>query len=191
MEARVRVLSFVVVILAAWSFAQAQSLADDFAPRFIISGSSTVRAWSCPARGAIKVTPGKSAPPAPGFPLGLQTVAVTVAVRAIACEDKDMVEHLREALNEKAFPEIVYQLDHYTVTGETAKATGKLTITGATKPVSFDVKLTASAKGVRSVGETTIDLTEFGVTPPVIWGGLLKVGKDVRVRFEALLPSSQ
>ncbi|MBI1873465.1 MAG: YceI family protein [Acidobacteria bacterium] len=191
MVARVGAISLAVVIVAAGSFAQAQSPADDSAPRFIISGTSTVRAWSCPARGMIKVTPGKSSPPAPGFPQGPQTVIVTVPVKAIECEEKLMIEHLRQALNEKAFPEILYQLEQYTMTGETAKTTGKLTIAGATKPVSFDVRLVPSPKGVRGVGETTIDLTQFGVTPPVIWQGLLKVGKDVRVRFEALLQSMQ
>jgi hypothetical protein len=30
-------------------------------------------------------------------------------------------------------------------------------------------------------------MIQFAVTPPVIFEGLLKVGKDVRVRFDAVL----
>ncbi|MEK6631321.1 MAG: YceI family protein, partial [Acidobacteriota bacterium] len=71
------------------------------------------------------------------------------------------------------------------------KTTGRLTITGVTKPVRFDVKLIPSPQGVRTVGETSVDMTQFKVTPPDLWNGLLRVGKDVRIRFEAVLPPSQ
>ena len=33
-------------------------------------------------------------------------------------------------------------------------------------------------------------MIQFGVAPPVIFDGLLKVGKDIRVKFDALLPPS-
>ena len=32
-----------------------------------------------------------------------------------------------------------------------------------------------------------IDLTDFSVAPPKLWRGLLKVGKVVRVQFDAVL----
>ncbi|MBI3491162.1 MAG: YceI family protein [Acidobacteria bacterium] len=191
MLARVGVMALLMAIFPARFSIQAQS-ARDPAPHFIISGTSTVRAWSCPAQGVTKVIAGKSSQPVPGFPHGVQTVEVRIPVKAIACEDAMMVEHLRDALNEKTYPEIVYQMTEYTLTGaDTAQANGKLTITGVTKPIRLDVKLSPSSNGVRSVGETSIDLTQFSIVPPVIWQGLLKVGKDVRIRFDALLPPSE
>jgi len=186
MRARVGGLALTAVVLCGGVCARAQ--AQDPGPRFTISGTSTVRAWSCPAQGALKITPGKSSPPVPGFPTGVQSATITVPVKAIECEEEQMREHLREALKEKTFPQIVYQLVQYTMTGpDAAKATGKMTITGVTKPIDFDIKLVPSAQGVRTVGETSIDLTQFNVAPPVIWQGLLKVGKDVRIRFDAVL----
>ncbi len=191
MSARVAMISTVAMIVYAGSLVQAQPAPQSSSPRFIVSGTSTVRSWSCPAQGVMKVTPGKSSQPVPGFPNGVETVAITVPVKAIACEEKEMNEHLRDALNEKTYPEIVYQLEQYTLTGnEAAKTTGKLTITGVTRPISFDVKGVPSPQGVRVVGETTIDLTQFNVTPPNLWAGLLRVGKDVRIRFEAVLQPS-
>jgi hypothetical protein len=181
-----------VMVVCPGFFVQAQPAAQDSAPRFTISGTSTVRAWSCPAQGVIKVTPGRSSQPVPGFPTGVQTVAITVPVKAIACEEKEMTEHLREALKEKAYPEIVYQLVQYTLTGnDAAKTTGKMTITGVTKPIEFDVKLVPSPQGVRTVGETSIDMTQFNLTPPTLWLGAMKVGKVVRVRFDAVLQPAQ
>lgn len=192
MSARVGLISLGVMVFCAGLFVQAQPAAQDSAPHFTISGTSTVRAWSCPAKGVIKVTPGKSSQPVPGFPNGVQTVAITVPVKAIACEEKEMTEHLRDALNEKAYPEIVYQLAQYTLTGkDTAKTTGKMTITGVTKPIEFDVRLAPSPQGVRTVGETSIDMTQFNITPPEVWLGALKVGKVVRVKFDAVLQPAQ
>jgi hypothetical protein len=190
MLARVGVAALLMAVLPARLSMQAQP-ARDLAPHFTLSGTSTVRAWSCPAQGVTKVIPGKSSQPVPGFPQGVQTVEVRVPVKAIACEDPTMVEHLRDALNEKTYAEIVYRMTEYTMTGaDTAQASGTLTITSVTKPISLTVRLSPSANGVRSVGETSIDLTQFSVTPPVIWQGLLKVGKDVRIRFDAILQPS-
>jgi polyisoprenoid-binding protein YceI len=189
MLARLGIVTLCVAVLCAAFRVQAQPAAQDAAPHFTISGTSTVRNWSCPAEGGLtKVTPGKSAQPVPGFPSGVQTMTVTVPVKAIACEDEKMVEHLRVALKEDLHPDIAYQLVQYTLTGtDTARATGEMTIAGVTRPIGFDVKLVPSAQGLRVVGETSIDMIQFAVTPPVIFEGLLKVGKDVRVRFDAVL----
>ena len=155
---------------------------------FVISGTSTVRAWSCPARGTVRTMGGASSQPVHGFPHGVERLEVRVPVKAIACEEPLMVEHLRQTLNEKTHPEIVYELTGYTMMGaDTAQAAGMLTITGVTRSIDLTVRLSTSPNGLRAAGETTIDLTQFSITPPVIFEGLLKVGKEVRVRFDALL----
>lgn len=190
MLVRVGMMASLMAVVPAWSSMQAQS-PQESAPRFTISGTSTVRAWSCPAQGVTKVTAGTSSQPVAGFPQGVQAVEVRIPVKAIACEEPLMVEHLREALKETMHSEIVYRMTAYTLTGaEMAHATGTLTINGVTKPLSLPIRLSSSPNGVRSVGETTIDLTQFSITPPVIWQGLLKVGKDVRIKFEAILQPS-
>jgi polyisoprenoid-binding protein YceI len=148
-----------------------------------------VRAWSCPAEGRVKVAAGKGRP-APGLPAGVGGVTVTVPVAAIACDTPLMNDHLRETLNAAAHADIVYELTDYTMTGpDTAHATGTLTVNGVTKPMALDVKLASSPQGVRATGETTIDMTQYGVTPPAVFDGMLKVGKDVRVKFDAVLPA--
>ncbi|MBZ5559986.1 MAG: YceI family protein [Acidobacteriia bacterium] len=153
-----------------------------------ISGTSTVRNWSCPVEAAVKVTPGKPGAAVPGFPDGLQMVAFTVPVKAIECDNDTMNDHLRTALKEKTYPQIAYKMKQYTMAGNNAaKVDGQLTIAGVTRPVSFDVRLTPSANGIRSQGETNIDMTQFAVTPPKVFLGQLVVGKMVRVKFDATL----
>jgi len=184
--ARERALVGGAVACAVWL--AAAPLAAQSTATITISGTSTVRNWSCPADAAVTVTPGKSGGGAPGFPGGLQALALTVPVKTIECDNDTMNEHLRTALKEKVHPQISYQMKQYTTTaGGQATVSGTLTIAGVTRPVTFDVKLTPSGSGVRSTGETTIDMTQFAVTPPVVMLGQLKVGKIVRVKFDAVL----
>lgn len=184
-----RDLAAVLVTIFGMSLsAQGQRAPQHSEVSFTVSGTSTVRSWSCSARGTIKVAPGKAAQPALGFPSGVQAVTVTVPLSAFECENPETTEHLRDALKAKAHPEITYQLEQYALAGsDVAKATGRIRITAVSKPIAFDVKLTSSSDGVRGVGETSIDMTEFGIAPPSLWGNLLRVGKVVRVKFDALL----
>lgn len=192
MSARAGIISLCATVLYAGFFLEAQPAAQDSAPTFTISGTSTVRRWSCSGTGMMKVTPGGSGEAAPGFPNGVQTVTITIPVTAIACPEEEMVEHLRATLDEPAHPEIIFQLERYTMTGNNmATTTGTITIAGMTKPIAFNVRLVSSPDGVRSEGETLIDMTDFSITPPQLWRGMLKVGKVVRVQFDALLQPSE
>ena len=191
MAARGGMCAWGVVVVCAGLWAQAQPAAQGSTAEFIMSGTSTVRGWSCPARGAVTITAGTSGQAVPGFPSGISSATIRVPVKAIECEEPDMRVHLQEALNEPANPEIVYQLEQYTLSGSNAATTkGQLTVAGVTRPVDINVKLVSASGSTRVVGEISIDLTTFSVTPPTLWLGMLKVGKDVRVRFDVVLPSS-
>ncbi len=182
---------------------------------FTISGTSTVRSWTCSAKGVMAFTPGAgSAQPAPGFASGVQRATVTVSVKAFTCPNEEMTQHLLEAMKADKFSEIVYRLEKYEVTGgqaqgggrqnETttsaveqptggqsaggqAQATGTLTITGVTQPISFPIALKPSSQGVQVEGNTRLDMTKFGVDPPVVMLGLLKVGPQIRIEFKGVV----
>ena len=144
--------------------------------QFDISGTSTVRGWTCPVDGVMDVTPGRSGEPVPGFPNGVETVALTIQVEAITCPEEQMTEHLREAMQVEEHPEIVYRLEEYTfTTDDTAEAIGTMMIHGTTNPIAFEIQLVQSAEGMRGVGEAELDMTEYGVTPPSVWLGMLNV----------------
>jgi hypothetical protein len=172
-------IAIVIVIVSVSTSARAQGPV----PRFEISGTSTVRGWTCPVDGVMSMTPGGGAP-IPGFSDGVQSVTLTIQVGEIACPDEQMTEHLQDAMEAPSHPDIVYELDEYAVTGDTAQASGTLSVHGVTKPISLEIELVESADGRRGVGETEINMTDFGVTPPSVWGGLLNVGERVQVSFE-------
>ena len=72
-----------------------------------------------------------------------------------------------------------------------AEATGPMTILGTTNPITFDIQLVQSADGMRGVGEAELDMTDYGVTPPSVWLGMLNVGEIVTIKFETPLPGSE
>ncbi|MCE2540614.1 MAG: YceI family protein [Acidobacteria bacterium] len=170
-----------LALLAGSPAAAQQSTVD-----FTVSGTSTVRGWTCSVSGTAAVTPGSSAP-APGFADGVQSATLTVPVADFECPDETMTEHLMEAMKPAEFAEITFQLDSYDASGQGAEASGALTIQGVTMPVSFPLSLTPSGAGVEIAGEVGLDMTEYGVEPPVVLLGLLRVRPEIRIQFEGLV----
>jgi polyisoprenoid-binding protein YceI len=150
---------------------------------FSVSGSSTVRNWTCTARGTIAVTPAAAGTPVPGFDKGVQAATVTVPLKAFRCPNDEMTQHLNESMKSDKFPEIVYRLEKYAMVGGQPEATGSMTIAGITQPVSFPVILSAGAKGVQIAGNTRVEFATFGLEPPTVFLGMLKVGPQIRITF--------
>jgi polyisoprenoid-binding protein YceI len=155
---------------------------------FTVTGTSTVRGWTCSVSGVAVATPGSgSAKPAPGFDKGVQTVTMTVPVKTFKCPNDEMTEHLMETMKPQQFPEIVYRLEKYEVGTRQTQTTGTLTIMGKTQPISLPIALTSTPQGVQIQGRTSLDMTTFGVEPPVVMLGLLKVGPQIRIEFKGLV----
>lgn len=150
---------------------------------FTVSGNSTVRSWSCYVPGAAQVTTGSGAA-APGFSSGVQAATITVNVADFTCPEDEMREHLLEAMRAEEFPRITFRLDGYDPGGQGATARGSLTILDATRPVSFPIRLTPAGSGAQIAGELLIDMTQWGVEPPVVMLGLLRVRPQIRIEFE-------
>ena len=153
---------------------------------FTVSGTSTVRGWTCSARGTAQVTPGSSTP-APGFVTGVQSAALTVPVAGFECPNDEMTEHLRETMKVDEFAEITFRLESYEASRQGAEARGALTIQGVTKSVNFPISLTPSGAGVDIAGELRLDMTTYGVEPPVVMFGLLRVRPQIRIEFQGVV----
>jgi polyisoprenoid-binding protein YceI len=161
--------------------AAAQSTID-----FTVSGTSTVRGWTCTVRGTAQVTTGSGAA-ARGFDRGVGTATITVPVGAFECPEAEMKEHLLEAMRASEFPQITFRLDGYQPNPQGAVATGSLTILAATHAVSVPVTLTPSGSGVQIAGEIPLDMTTYGVEPPVVMLGLLRVRPQIRIQFAGVV----
>lgn len=171
-----------LVLAAMHGVAAAQSTVD-----FNISGSSTVRNWTCTAQGTIAVTPATAGTAAPGFATGVQAATVTVPLKAFRCPSDEMTQHLNEAMQADKFPEVVYRLEKYDMAAGQAQASGTMTIAGVSQPVSFPITLTPSEKGVQLEGNTRVEFAAFKLEPPTVFLGMLKVGPQIRITFKSLV----
>ncbi|MBP7775723.1 MAG: YceI family protein [Acidobacteria bacterium] len=180
MSQRSIVLGLAALLLPA--AAAAQSTVE-----FTVSGTSTVRSWTCTAQGVIAVTPGAAATPLPGFATGVQAATVTVPLKSFRCPSDEMTQHLNETMKSDKFPEIVYRLDKYDVAGGQAQVTGTMTITGVSQPVTVPVTLTASDKGVQVEGNVRLEFATFSIDPPTVFLGMLKVGPQLRITVKGTI----
>lgn len=159
---------------------------------FTISGTSTIRGWTCTAKGTVQTTPGAAgALAAPGFPTGVQRATVTVPHKAFACPNPEMLEHLHQAMQSDKFSEIVFTLEKYEAMGSQFQASGQMKILAATQPFSVPIALTATPAGVEVSGNTRLDMTTYGVTPPTVMLGMLRVGPQIRIEFKGLVPAAK
>ena len=153
---------------------------------FTVSGSSTIRGWTCTVTGTAQVTAGSSTP-VRGLAGGVQTATLTVPVKDFDCPNDEMTGHLLEAMRPDEFPEITFRLEGYEASGQGAVTTGTLTILDSTKEVSFPLTLTPSGSGVRIEGEVALDMTAYGVEPPVVMFGLMRVRPRIRIQFSGII----
>ena len=153
---------------------------------FSVSGTSTVRGWTCEVTGSARVTAGSGAA-VRGLADGIQEATLTVPVGDFVCPDEEMTEHLLEALRADEFPEITFRLVRYEASGQGAATTGTLTILDATRGVSFPLSLTPSGSGVRIAGEVALNMTDYGVEPPVVMLGLMRVRPQIRIQFSGMI----
>lgn len=184
----------VAMMLAVASGASAQAAAGSL----LIDGTSTVRSWTCEAE-QFTVKPG----PTKGFESGvlagqpaLETLTLSVPVNAIECGNGKMNDHLRNALKAGDHPQVLYTLSSYDIaaaqSGAQVSTVGQLTIAGAERPIRMNVTVTKDATGaLRVKGEHEIKMTDFGVKPPTLMLGTLKVGATVTVKFDVPLRAQQ
>jgi hypothetical protein len=163
--------------------------------RLWVSGTSTVRSFECGATTfALKVD---GAPPSPVAAVlagdkGIVTVELSVPAAQLDCKNGKMNEHMLKALKATQFADISFRLESY-VLGRKNDAmavslTGSLQLGGVTRPVAIEAAAIAAPDGaLKVIGAYSLKMTEFGLQPPKLMLGALKVNELVTVNFDLLL----
>jgi polyisoprenoid-binding protein YceI len=161
-----------------------------------IDGTSTVRDFTCKARGVTaRLTPGESGG---GLVLeqlagALREVVLEVPAGRLDCANGTMNEHMYNALRSRQHPTIRFQLSGYEVgavkDGQVPlRIHGELTLAGVTRPIDLEGHATpAPDGGLRVRGRYPLRMTDWGVRPPTLMLGTLKVGESVVIRFDFAL----
>lgn len=159
-----------------------------------VEGDSTLHKWSC-ASTSTEMTFSL----ADGAPQSLaeaikaskiKSMNVKIAVAGLKSGETGLDKNMRKAMRENEFPNVVYHLDKYEMAKDSAngvfaaKTSGQLTIAGVTKPVGIDVEFHLGPDGAAVKGSYTLKMSDYGITPPTLMLGTIKVRDPVTIRFD-------
>lgn len=191
----VRALSALCLVPTALAFAPAAPPLDlQPGSRLWINGSSTVRSFQCAASSFdtdIESVPGAVTALLSGEK-AVRAVEVRVPTDQLDCKNDTMNDHMLKALKAKANPVIVYRVASY----ELAKKDGALEVTlngtlslgGVDKPLTVIANAKEESAGVlRVTGTQEVRMTEWGLKPPSLMLGTMKVDEKIKVGFDLLL----
>jgi polyisoprenoid-binding protein YceI len=163
--------------------------------RLWIAGTSTVRSFQCQAGSfdAKIESAGSSAVAAVlSGEKAVSSVVVTVPVEKLDCRNATMNEHMRKALKADKNPAVVFKVASYDLAksaeGVAVTLTGTLTLGGVEKPITVDAQAKSGDNGTLLVsGTREVRMTEFGLQPPKLMLGTLKVDERIKVGFDVIL----
>ena len=186
----------ILVGLLAPAGAAAQSAAATYLPvraesRLSFEGTSTVRSFTCKAgrvSGTVEVAPGQITEQVLQGQKTIREVDLAVPVATLACGNATMDGHMKKALKAEASPTIKFRLGGYDLSGSVAKLSGTLAIAGQEQPISLNGTLSRDEQGMlRFRGSKQIRMTEWGVKPPTLMMGTMKVGDAVTVHYDMVV----
>jgi polyisoprenoid-binding protein YceI len=163
--------------------------------RLWVDGTSTVRSFTCKAAevdATVDGAPNAVAQVTAGEK-GVSAVRVRVETSKLDCGNGTMNDHMRKALKADANPVIDFQLSDYEVNrgadGVTGTLNGTLSLGGVTKTIAIPATGKGEGGALRVTGSYPLKMTEFGLKPPTVMFGRIKVGETVKVNYDLLLKS--
>lgn len=185
-----------VALLSVLGFAAPPQIMIQPDSRIWVEGGSTVRDWSCAASqfgGSVASGPNATALTMDDLGAAVASVELRIPVAGLDCGNGTMDGHLRKALKASYHETIVFRMQSYSSTTavdgvSTLELRGTLTIAGAEQPVVIKANATSESDGtLRVQGRQPIRMSQWGVKPPSLMLGTMKVRDDVVVHFDMKL----
>jgi polyisoprenoid-binding protein YceI len=182
-----------VATTAGAQSASAIRLRLDPASELTIEGTSSLHAFHCKTNkimAYVDVDPGytkdltKVARP-------IVSVKVNIVVRTLSCGNGQMDKNMYSTLDADKNPIIKYSMTGYDILDGSAspaafvaKTTGTLTISGHEKVIGMKIDAERLSDGKATAkAEQALLMSDFGITPPSFMFGRLKVGDEIKVKF--------
>ncbi len=181
-----------VLLLTAATSSPVERMTLANGSRLWFDGTSTLRSWTCTAdkiEAKIDAESGVTDAVLDGRKVA-GTLEVEFPVEKLECKNGTMNEHMRKALVATKYPEIKFDLSGYDLTKGTppgATVQGSLTMNGQSHPIAVPVQFVRADGALRVTGKVPLKMREWGVKPPTLMMGTIKVGEVVTVQFDLLL----
>ena len=120
----------------------------------------------------------------------LQNTQVQLDVDAFDCGGKIINKDFRKLLKQEDFPEIVVKFESFTAPPEEQRnllgsLNTRFELTGNAAVHTIDIlKQSEHSRNTNYYGQTTLDITQFGLKPPSRLFGMVKVDKTIEVQFD-------
>ena len=164
-----------------------------------VEGDSTLHTWSSTATVVlIDLAPSaEGADAAAAVAAGaLKSLELSVPVADLKSGENGLDKNMRKAMNADKHPAVSFKLLGWDLGKPAdgvlqASATGELTINGTTKAVSLALQLRPQAGSVSVRGSHDLKMSDYGIPPPKLMMGAIKVRDAVTVRFDLILNKTQ
>jgi polyisoprenoid-binding protein YceI len=180
----------------------ATGIAIDFLPasKIWLTGNSTLHPFSCTAGTwhiAATLTPIGPATTIDQSPAGwshhvrLSALSVEIPVKALASGDALMDTNMFTSLQAAKYPTIRFDMLQTTLSEAAngkavADVGGRLTIAAARRPTTVQANGQMVAGNLHVWGQTNVSMAAYGVTPPALLFGAVKVDDGIVVHFDLL-----
>jgi len=188
-------LAILVPVSGAWTVANEQLVLQPQS-RLWIDGTSTIRSFTCKAaevNAVVEVNGANVIPSLLTGEKGVKAVEVTVPAEKMDCGNGKMNDHMRNALKVSDNPTITFSLTNYDVAknadGISGTINGTLDLGGVKKPISLQATGAPVGDMLHVSGVYELRMTDYGLKPPSLMFGRIKVGETVKVGFDLLLKS--
>jgi polyisoprenoid-binding protein YceI len=151
-----------------------------------VLGSSNIHDWTMTATGLESQGDFKFEG---GQLRSLHSFSFSVDAKSLKSEHESMDSRTYKSMNADKFPKIIYKLNSAVITQVqknkyAIKATGELTISGATQTVVLDVTAVVNPDNtITCTGSQKIKLTDYKIDPPTFMLGAMKVYNDLTIQF--------
>ena len=116
---------------------------------------------------------------------GLSKLELAISVDGLqSTESKSMDKNMRNAMESDKAPQITFSLKSYTLVGETVTAKGSLSIHNVAKDVELTGLLSAKDGALKIKGSYDLLMSDYGVKPPVMMLGTVKVKDSVTIAYQ-------
>jgi polyisoprenoid-binding protein YceI len=158
--------------------------------RVWVEGTSSVRSYRCESTGVTGTAQASSA--RLDDLASVPRAEITIPVASLDCRNGTMNTHMRRALKAEQNPTIRLRASSVRVDASgpgagTARISGDLTMAGQTRPVTLEGTVTSEEGKVRVRGSKRLVMTDFGVQPPSLMMGTMKVAPPVTIGFDVTL----
>lgn len=188
-------LAFAAAALAFVDVAPAHAQNGDFqvTGQLRVDGGSTVRSWSCEAT---TIHTRMTARPGEGTFMdrlgdAVQALSLEIPTADLECGNDTMNDHMWNALETRNHPLMNFQMSRYTIApaedGYRIQLEGDLEMLGTRHPVTLVGQGVEEAGSLRLQGVHELNMTRWGIRPPRLMLGTLRVHEDVQIHYDLLV----